>query len=697
MTFNRWAVLFLAVGLAANACNCDEAPVTSVCAVDADCPEDQHCDQGTCRPGERVCQRGLFEENCRRCEEDADCPQGARCARSGMCIPPECETDDDCDRAAREICVTKPSGWRVCEPFRCDTDNECEERWPCEDGFLAVCIANGCRCRNPCGGECPTDEVCCGAVANADYGNCLPDPGACPDTDCGLGYQTVVVEEGAWSLPLCRRDGDQCRCEELPPLPMGDYGIHSALAGYGSQAVVAAYNSTYGDLMVGFTGGDDMSPLWQYVDGVPEASLDTVTGGPSGPRDGVSTQGANVGRYPAIVVAPNATVHLVYQDADNDDVVYARSLCGLGCEAPEQCDEGGSCSEPDETCTPRCNPGQACFAGACVSAGKPNRFKRMVLDADGEAGLYNAIALSAAGAPIIYTAVARVSLDGVPSAELRIYQSAFAEPETADDFTTHLGRDQGSGMVASLADIACQGGCPDDTVCVAPNAQCIPSAEGCDPACADTEACTRNGCQTTFPDPPRLGPAVVNAFNVLERTASDQIAGGWYDRVRDRVMLFTEGNPPMPVQVAGGEFMTLVIQGTLRHIAFIKDEQLHYVKSASDGTVLEHLLVDDGVRRGEGFAEVRVLAEPAIDQSPDGSITLFYQDATAQDVLVARRAPREAEFTVDDEALLGDDDPYAGSFGFANRAARNADAAWFSTYRIFLDEEDANRLVLLER
>ena len=60
----------------------------------------------------------------------------------------------------------------------------------------------------------------------------------------------------------------------------------------GDQAI-AAYNSTYGDLWVGL--GDEEGELAGRR--LLLADAENVTGGPSGPRFGVSAAGADTGRF----------------------------------------------------------------------------------------------------------------------------------------------------------------------------------------------------------------------------------------------------------------------------------------------------------------------------------------------------------------------------------------------------------------
>ena len=141
--------LGLGLLLSLGGCGCDETPVSRVCVVQADCPAGQFCDEGICRDGQPICLKGVIEENCQRCAEHSDCPDGARCSRSGLCLPPQCDTDADCTNLCSEqgstieTCQAEAeSGWRQCVPFVCETDAQCSDAFvEIADGLTAACVA----------------------------------------------------------------------------------------------------------------------------------------------------------------------------------------------------------------------------------------------------------------------------------------------------------------------------------------------------------------------------------------------------------------------------------------------------------------------------------------------------------------------------------------------------------------------------
>ena len=684
--------LGLGLLLSLGGCGCDETPVSRVCVVQADCPAGQFCDEGICRDGQPICLKGVIEENCQRCAEHSDCPDGARCSRSGLCLPPQCDTDADCTNLCSEqgstieTCQAEAeSGWRQCVPFVCETDAQCSDAFvEIADGLTAACVARGCRCRNPCGGTCGAGTVCCGEDGNEQFGQCIDDPGACGDQQCGLGYDTEVIAEGEWSMSQCGRSGDECRCIEKAPLPLGVTGIQSAVAVQADQAIVAAYNSTYGDLWVGL--GDEEGLSWQWVDGLPLADAENVTGGPSGPRFGVSAAGADTGRFPSIAVARNGTVHLVYQDVDERSLVYARSLCGAGCDEGQVCTAIGRCVTPTSDCDEVCAPGLVCLQGSCAEDARPNKYLIFELDGRGEVGYHNALTLDRNGIPHILSAAHRFDHQGIQSAEWRRYTGSNDLPNGAEDFGFMDGSlSLDPRLVSPLSVWACEGGCPDEQVCVGEDSRCVTPTEDCNPGCGDGEACASGQCVAEIPAQPRGGEVVVNAHNTLMTDDQGRVLGAWYDTRNDRPVLLEPNGRAVDVQTTGGQFVALRARGADRHLAFIRNEQVLYVRALPDGTIANEQVVDNGARQLENRSEVHVLADTALDLAPDGTLTLYWQDATDHTLRYATKAPGDDAFG-QGQVLAGQVQPYEGSYGFSNQTARHEAGHYVSSFRFHLPE-----------
>lgn len=325
-------------------------------AADAPCETSADC------PGRLVC----IDRVCRRpapCEQSAECCPGAEC-RAGACMAPEavCAEDGDCGRPDL-TCVA----------------GLCEHR-PCagECGGGARCVAGHCHLDPPCMGACGADEAC---FAHLD--GCRRAPPAC-DQSCGPGHLRVVRGAAAYRGPLCDLSGATCACERTPPLLPADFGRHASMALLGGQAVFAAYDADFGDLVF-VEGVESGAPRVTYLDGVPPSA--PAVADPAGPRGGRLEAGPDRGRYASLAVDPKARPHIVYYDADAEALRYVRG------------DGEGRWIEP------------------------------IVIDDDGDAGRYARIAIDSAGAPhiVYYVAATREG-----QTQLRYATTAAADPGPGD-------------------------------------------------------------------------------------------------------------------------------------------------------------------------------------------------------------------------------------------------------------------------
>lgn len=154
-------------------------------------------------------------------------------------------------------------------------------------------------------------------------GGVTDNPGDAPDANPDNGPMCEVAEDCADfcgdDLPTCLENA--CLCND--DIRFGDVGPHTTLAiGPGGEAWVAAYNETYGDLMIAQHTGDGPIPeeAWQFVDGVPEGPV--VKEG-SDTRGGIAAPGDDVGAYADIAVAADGTVFVSYFDSTNASLKLA--------------------------------------------------------------------------------------------------------------------------------------------------------------------------------------------------------------------------------------------------------------------------------------------------------------------------------------------------------------------------------------
>ena len=188
---------------------------------------------------------------------------------------------------------------------------------------------------------------------------------------------------------------------------------------------------------------------------------------------------------------------MVYQNVDDRSLVYARSLCGAGCDTGEICTDIGRCIVPTNDCDEGCAPGFACIQGSCAEDARPNQYLIFELDGRGEVGYHNAITLDRNGIPHIMTAVHRFDHQGIQSAEWRRYTGSNDLPNGAEDFGFMDGSlSLDPRLMAPLSVWPCEGGCPEGQACIGETRQCVTPTDDCDPGCDEGAACYSGQCVT---------------------------------------------------------------------------------------------------------------------------------------------------------------------------------------------------------
>jgi len=201
----------------------------------------------------------------------------------------------------------------------CGVDADCNGI--CPAGTTGICEADKCQCVRACDGGCKENEFCCiGSSA------CVPSAPTC-DQACEAGYESRVV--GTPNRETCEVDGGACQCLPLPPIPIGVHGQQLSVDSKAGVTVVATYNRTYGDLMIGRLEADG-ALTWQFVDGMPTSGA--ITGDPTGWRGGREERGPNVGTHSAVAIDDGGMIHMVYRDEDAKGLKYARGVFGSAFE-----------------------------------------------------------------------------------------------------------------------------------------------------------------------------------------------------------------------------------------------------------------------------------------------------------------------------------------------------------------------------
>ncbi len=154
--------------------------------------------------------------------------------------------------------------------------------------LIAATVAGGCSQSTPTAGPCKVDDDC----------------------------RTETCDGG---IPHCNADGT-CGC--ATDIPLGDIGRFQSMEVRGALAYIAAYNNSYGDLMIGHIAPPGIVTNWEFVDGVPLDSA-TTTNPESTVRGGITDPGDDVGRYVSLAITPEGDPVMAYYDLTHLSLKYA--------------------------------------------------------------------------------------------------------------------------------------------------------------------------------------------------------------------------------------------------------------------------------------------------------------------------------------------------------------------------------------
>ena len=133
---------------------------------------------------------------------------------------------------------------------------------------------------------------------------------------CSVDDDCAKMQCAAGQIPQCQ--SNMCLC--TPDVPPGDTGRFSSMMLLGPNAYVAAYNNTYGDLMIGHVTPPAVVTEWDFVDGVPDESPIYAN---SHVRGGIQTNGDDVGRYTSIQATPKGDPIIAYYDKTHGALKFA--------------------------------------------------------------------------------------------------------------------------------------------------------------------------------------------------------------------------------------------------------------------------------------------------------------------------------------------------------------------------------------
>ena len=306
---------------------------------------------------------------------------------------------------------------RRCFGAECDVDKACtldaDCSGVCPEGNGGICDDGQCICVKACDPGCEDDAFCClSSSACVPFGDLCADELTCePGYEPGIGSATPNRE-------TCELEDVTCDCKPLPPIPIGWHGAYASIDSDAGLTVVAAYNKTYGDLMVGRVGADAVIG-WITVDGAPADGV--PEGDPNGPRRGLTEPAGDVGTHTATVIDGSGRAHVFYRDED-----------------------------------------QKALKWSIVTFAEPPTFETVTLDAAGDPGHWTAAAIAGDTIHVLHTALAAAGGSELRHLEL----DGTGAPATAASAAVVLSEaavDQGAGFpayVATFTDLTVTGTTP---------------------------------------------------------------------------------------------------------------------------------------------------------------------------------------------------------------------------------------------
>ncbi|MCA9522463.1 MAG: hypothetical protein KC609_15900 [Myxococcales bacterium] len=542
------------------------------------------CENTSQCPSHYVCAKSkgycIAARSCTRSEE---CCPGQKCF-SGLCTDAgECDQQNACV-GDDKTCIDG-----ICRRTSCSSNSDCT--------FPNRCLGGYCLVDLPCNGRCGDEEAC---VTPLDL--CVSRSQFCGSTSCQPGQVLVVANAYAQIGAICEESSPSCECITSPELPPGKYGAYARIAiDRGTTPVIAAYDKTYGDLVLLELNVKQQPVALRYIDGIPPDGR--VVYDPKGPRGGIVDPGDDVGLEPAIVTGPNGYIAISYYDRTHKSLKLAYR------------------SAVDQP------------------------FTILTLDQDQMVGRYSSLTIDAQSR--LHLAYF-VELDQNGETGIRYARSDSLTPTDGSQFTgTWVKRIKRPNLTTP-----CNSSCLDDEACIEKNgAQVCRTLDStpCSPFCGPGSVCVDGDCVVELrplPETDRI-PVGIGLYTSIA-VRDQQVYLAYYDSIEGNLLAargnlstgFTsfviDGASPDGTDTGDiGRFAHLVIapSGTIG-IAY-QDTDNGYLLYWS-GTDLENgtiEVVDDG---SNPLVRSLVGADARLLFGPDGQPRIAYQDATFNDVKYAR-------------------------------------------------------------
>ncbi|MBU6162832.1 MAG: hypothetical protein KGO50_17080, partial [Myxococcales bacterium] len=357
-----------------------------------------------------------------------------------------------------------------------------------------------------------------------------------------------------------------------------------------------------------------------------------------------------------------------------------------------------------------------------VGAGAEPTWTFFNLDASPGAGLWSTMIKDLAGFPmVVYTVPGIFSAEaGTYTTEVRLVRATTASPTSAADFATPV-------VVDSIVSTApCGGTCVGRDACRLDTDVCErpARASACDPACSDTQECfeddagVRACAEVAASTALRFFPTGGGLFLDAEVDSEGRLWVAHYDGDNGNLLLSSLllGTEERSSQIIDGQTVDgagvvtdsgnvglhpdLMFTSAGELVIAYHDATLHWLRTWTRSSNLIEI-VDDGYRCFNFDTTVNACRE-VITSRVGGDPVLFegaglevlFQDATFHDlVTVPRTESGWQSFTTQ----AGNEDPYAGAFGFYSNVVSDSRGRFFATYRFQNRSEPTLRDVVVVR
>jgi MYXO-CTERM domain-containing protein len=219
---------------------------------------------------------------------------------------------------------------------------------------------------------------------------------------CGSNAGNCSIDDDCAQTPCMTGQVAQCQSHQCvcnSDIPFGAVGRFASMALRGPDAYVAAYNTDYGDLMIGHVRPPGVVPSWDFVDGVPDEGPTNINN--SHVRGGIEDKGDDVGRYTSLQMTASNDPVIAYYDLTHGALKFASF--GVVRWHSHFVDQG---------------------AGTPASGGD-------------DIGRWASMSIGPDGRPLIaYTATQTTGTQsGMPEGQLRVAQANVPNPQSSGDWT----------------------------------------------------------------------------------------------------------------------------------------------------------------------------------------------------------------------------------------------------------------------